>query len=136
MVKRGIAMAGALLISMISPAAQPKSPLESLPRFSIEDLHARLVLANRTSSKAFEDLLERHGGAIIEGTVGELAPSLDGAYYVWLRHRVHGELVGRLMIPAGSAKSVIRLSADQQAILACDGPYRSYALVLATCIIP
>jgi hypothetical protein len=62
-------------------AAQPKSSVESLPQFSIDELYTRLIVADRKSSKAFEDQVERRGGAIVTGTIAELDPGREGTFF-------------------------------------------------------
>ena len=106
--------------------AQPTVLLESLPQFSIEELHERLIIADRKSSKEFEDQVEKRGGAIVIGAIAEVDPGRNGTFFVWLRTSDR-KIVGRFMLPAGYTSGVEMLRTGQEVRLACEFPYRSYS---------
>jgi hypothetical protein len=116
--------------------AQAQNPRQTLSTYAMEDLYQRLILADYRQSLAFEDHLERAGGVVIAGVVGEISSSPNGDLHIWLRHSVHGELVGRFRIPSETAKGSTPFPVGAMVELTCIGVYRSYAQVSARSCAP
>jgi hypothetical protein len=117
--------------------AQQAPPAQAnVMRYDIEALYDRLILAEPSRSKQFETELEAKGTIEVSGTVGAVSPGISGEVHVWLRHPVHGELIGRFRIPVEATKSVPPLAVGALAVLACVGVYRSYAQVSARSCTP
>ena len=112
-------------------AAVAQPPREAFLQHTIEDLYQRLVLDGQSQSKAFEEMLERQGGARVTGVVGEISIGPSGDVFIWLRHSMHGELVGRFRVPAEESRPVRAASVGQRIEITCIGVYRSYAQVSA-----
>jgi hypothetical protein len=96
------------------------------PRYDILELHRLLVIDNVRKASEIERNLERTGGVIVSGVVGEAVKLPDGQFHVWLKTARFPELIARFVVPVALAK-------ERAVALHCPAPMRSYALVIGAC---
>jgi hypothetical protein len=106
-----------------------------LPRYTVLELHERLVMAGRKASAAFEATIENGGGVDVEGVVGAIDVPIADKSAIWMSATAGGELIGKVLIdvpsPAWRAPLV-----GIAIVVRCRRVARSYALVFGLCNAP